>query len=183
MLSHEYFQDLHSSAHWVLYSSAVEYYVHVPLSTMLMCLWVLCSSGIEYYAQVALSTMLKCHWVPCYLLNRMLSIGWNMGIWDNFFTDTRHFIAPPKMMSLYKIDAFFYKLYNLNLHYLHKSIPFTPCILFFTPQQAILYSHYITIKLRNCVYLKSQYFRKAVFNFIAVRPRVFKIGIKNETTF
>ena len=143
MLSHEYFQDLHSSAHWVLYSSAVEYYAQVALSTMLKWHWVLCSSGIEYYTQVPLSTMLMCLWVPCYLLNRMLSIGWNMGIWDNFFTDTRHFIAPPKMMSLYKIDAFFINyitliciiyinLYHLPLAFssLHPNRPsFTPIIL------------------------------------------------------
>ena len=38
---------------------------------MLKCHWVLCSSAIEYYTQVPLSTILKCHWVLC---SRPLSI-------------------------------------------------------------------------------------------------------------
>ena len=72
------------------------------------------------------------------------------------------------MMSLYKIDVFFINYITLICIIYTNPHHFTPCILFYTPQQAILYTHYIAIKLRHYVYLISQYFRKSVFKFTEV---------------
>ena len=91
--------------HRVLYSCVIEYYTQVPSSTILKCHRVRYSCAIEYYTHVPSSTILMCLW------KTILSI--RIWVYEMIFYWNKLFHSPPKMMLLYKIDAFFINIITL----------------------------------------------------------------------